>query len=460
MQLLSRTRGGVLADAFASVRLEKAATEGSVSDVAKHATVREGFPARPELEVALLTGGFDKPYVFGLTMALVSAGICLDVIGGDDVDSPEMHARSKLRFLNLRGSHRADTKFARKALKVLLYYARLIRYATVAEPKIFHILWNNKFQFIDRTLLMLYYKLFGKRIALTAHNVNAGKRDSHDGWLNRLTLRIQYRLADHIFVHTEKMKNELLEDFGVCEQSVTVVPFGINNSVPYTDLTCAEAKRKLDISTHERAVLFFGNIGAYKGLEFLVAAFQQIAASNPDYRLLIVGKVRGGADSYLAQIQRAINGHVSRKQIMQKIEFVPDHETEVYFKAADVLVLPYTRVSQSGVLFLGYNFGLPVVATDVGSLRENIVEGKTGFLCRPNDPIDLARKIEEYFESDLYKALGSSREKIREYVERRHSWALIGETSRKVYLGLMGGTHHGVFDINSRSCPQRAETDP
>ena len=45
---------------------------------------------------------------------------------------------------------------------MLLYYARLIRYAATAKPKIFHILWNNKFESFDRTLLMLYYRLLGK----------------------------------------------------------------------------------------------------------------------------------------------------------------------------------------------------------------------------------------------------------------------------------------------------------
>ena len=56
-----------------------------------------------------------------------------------------------------------------------MYYAKLIRYAATAKPKIFHILWNNKFELFDRTVLMLYYRLLGKRIVLTAHNVNAGQ---------------------------------------------------------------------------------------------------------------------------------------------------------------------------------------------------------------------------------------------------------------------------------------------
>ena len=121
-----------------------------------------------------------------------------------------------------------------KVLRVLKYYARLIVYAAKAKPKLFHILWNNKFQSFDCTLLMLYYKLLGKRVVFTAHNVNAGKRDENDSWLNRMSLNVQYRLSDHIFVHTEGMKSEMAFEFRIPDSKISVIPFGINNTVPNT----------------------------------------------------------------------------------------------------------------------------------------------------------------------------------------------------------------------------------
>ena len=391
-----------------------------------------------EIEVGLLTGGGDKPYAFGLAMALVSGGVCLDFIGSDEVDSPELHTSPNLRFLNLRGNQRHDASFATKIRRVLIYYVKLIRYAAVARPKIFHILWNNKFQLFDRTLLMLYYKLQGKKVVLTAHNINAGKRDSNDSLFNRLTLRIQYRLADHIFVHTEKMKGELLKDFGVSAQAVSVIPLGINNAVPQTDLTPEQAKRLLGISEGKRTILFFGRIGPYKGLHFLVTAFQQIVAQNPDYQLVIAGQPREGADKYLDEILHTISSDVSCGRVIQKIQYIPDEETEVYFKAADVLMLPYTQISQSGVLLLGYSFGLPAIATDVGSFSEDIIDGGTGYLCKPGDPDGLARAMERYFESDLFKTLHSRRQEIRNYAEAKYSWSVVREKTCSVYAKLAG----------------------
>ena len=385
-----------------------------------------------------MTGGIDSPYVFGLATALASKGVRLDVIGSDAVDCPELHAPPKLNFLNLRGDRQPEVSLQKKITRVLRYYARLILYATIAKPKVFHVLWNNKFQFFDRTLLMLYYKVLGKKIAFTAHNVNAGKRDLNDTLLNRLTLRIQYRLADHIFVHTEKMKTELLEDFGVSDRAVTVIPFGINNAVPDTNLTPAEAKQRLGIRESEKTILFFGSIRRYKGLEYLITALERIMTTHLGYRLIIAGEVMRESEDYPDEIRRMVNREGTREHVVSRLEFIPDNETELYFKAADVVALPYVHVYQSGVLFLAYRFGLPVIATDVGSFREDIVEGRTGFLCRPCDSVDIAHAIETYFASELYKRLSERRQEIRGHANDRNSWDVVGEITSKTYAELIG----------------------
>ena len=389
-----------------------------------------------EIAVALLTGGSDKPYVFGLATSLTSKGTALDLIGSDELDCPEFHGQPGVTFLKLRGDQRSDASFLRKVSRVSIYYAKLIRYAATAKPRVFHILWNNRFESFDRTFLMLYYKLLGKRIVLTAHNVNADRRDSKDTILNRLTLGIQYWFADHLFVHTEKMKRELIEDFSVHGSRVTVIPFGINNSVPNTRLTTDDARQRLGIQDGERVILFFGRITPYKGLEYLIAAFQRILARREDYRLIIAGRP-DNCERYWQTIQEAIREDANRERVLLRAEFIPDDETEVYFKAADVLVLPYKDIYQSGVLFLGHSFGLPALAADVGSLRDEIVEGKTGFVFMREDPVDLAKAIERYFASDLYANLNSRRREIRDYATERHSWDVVGQITMSVYAGLL-----------------------
>jgi D-inositol-3-phosphate glycosyltransferase len=388
-----------------------------------------------KIAVALLTGGADRPYAFGLAKALMVKGVFLDLIANDDLDCPELHGTG-VNFLSLRGDQRPDAALPAKISRVLTYYAKLIQYAARSKPRIFHILWNNKFEVFDRTLLMLYYRLLGKRIVITVHNVNAARRDSKDSFFNLLTLRTQYHLADHIFVHTEKMKLELIEEFGQQGPRITVIPFGINNAVPNTHLTANEAKQRLGIREGERAILFFGNIAPYKGLEYLVSAFRQMLTQRDDYRLIVAGRPKEG-ERYWATILERVRKEVQTQRVLLRADFIPDEETEVYFKAADVLVLPYRHIYQSGVLFLGYSFGLPVVAADVGCLKDDIVEGKTGFVFRPEDPGDLAKVIERYFASELYQELDNRRPEIRDYFAERHSWDVVGQETTKIYSNLL-----------------------
>lgn len=297
--------------------------------------------------------------------------------------------------------------------------------------------WNNKFQLFDRTLLMFYYRILGKKITLTVHNVNAGKRDLNDSFLNRLSLGIQYNLCDHIFVHTDGMKHELVADFCIPESNVSVIPFGINNTVPSTSLSSAEAKRHLGVSSTDKTMLFFGNIAPYKGLEYLISAFAELLHKDRSYRLIIVGRPKG-SEGYWKQIQRVIaRSSGVRDRVIERIEYIPDEETELFFKATDVLILPYTQIFQSGVLFLGYAFGLPVIAADVGLLREDVIEGKTGFVCQPRDPTDLAKVIRKYFDSELFHNLQSRRAEIKAYANERYSWEKVATITTSVYAKML-----------------------
>jgi D-inositol-3-phosphate glycosyltransferase len=392
-----------------------------------------------EIEVGLLTGCQDRPYAFGLAMALASKNIAVDVIGSDEIDSPELHTTPNLRFFNFRGSRRKNANSADKLWKLLVYYVKLVRYSARRKPKIFHILWNNNFEVFDRTVLMLYYNVLGKKIALTAHNVNQARRDSNDSLLNRVTLKMQYRLSDHIFVHTPKMKGELCEDFGVSDSAVTVIRHPINNAFPDTDLTPVEAKQRLGLAENEKAILFFGRIRPYKGIEHLLTAFELLVTNRQQkYRLIIAGEPKKGSEEYLREIQHAVKSKFNPEQIILKIQFIPDKEVEWYFKGADVLVLPYKEIFQSGVLFAAYTFGLPVIATDVGSFRDEIIEGSTGFLCKPGDPSEMAKAIETYFASDLFKNLSVRREELKDYANANHSWDSVAELTRDAYVKMLG----------------------
>jgi glycosyltransferase involved in cell wall biosynthesis len=384
-------------------------------------------PQHNSLRVALLTGADDANYAHELAASLAAGGVEIDFIGSNEVRPPSHPA---VRFLNLRGDQSREASALAKARRILRYYSCLFAYAATARPRLFHILWNNKFEHFDRTLLMAWYRLAGRKVLLTAHNVNAARRDGRDSAWNRCTLRIQYRLCEHIFVHTEKMRAELLQDFAVPHAKASVIPFPTPDVTPCTDLSREQARRTLGLDAHHKVLLFFGQIVPYKGLEYLLRALQGLVAQDPGYRLLVAGKVKPGHEAYWRELQalmQPIQAHVDLR-----IEHVPEAEVEVYFKAADALVLPYAEIFQSGVLFLAYRFGLPVVATDVGSFRDDVVEGVTGHVCAARDAPALAACIRRHFDSPLGRG-EAAREAVRVHARERHSWSRVAAITERAY---------------------------
>jgi D-inositol-3-phosphate glycosyltransferase len=389
------------------------------------------------IRVGLLTGGNDRPYALGLVSALTAQGIFVDFIASDALDAPELHGTPLINFLNLRGEQNEEAPLSTKVERLLRYYGRLLWYVTASSPKILHILWNNKFELVDRVILMLYYKSLGKKLLLTAHNTNAAKREGRDSLLNRLSLKCQYWLSDHIFVHTDRMKDELVKDFQLHADKVTVIPFGINDTTPKSGISALEAKNGLGLSADEKTVLFFGQIAPYKGLEHLIGAMAELVKRGCAPRLIVAGRIKRGCAEYWQKIQSEIASTGVQRHVIETIEFIPDDQVEVYFKAADVVILPYNNIFQSGVPFLAYSFGLPIIATDVGSLREDVVEGETGFICKPRDSVDLARAILQYFSSDLYRQLDVRRRDIKHFASVKYSWTKVGAATREVYANLL-----------------------
>jgi len=390
------------------------------------------------VDVALLTGGGDRPYALGLTQSLTARGLTVDFIGSDFLDSEELRQDPRVNFLNLRGDVNPRAPALTKMVRVLRYYVRLFRYALTSRAPVFHILWNNKFEVFDRTFLMAYYRALGKKLVLTVHNVNTAQRDGRDNWWNRTTLRWQYRAMDHLFVHTRLMKEQLVQGYDVMPERITVIPFGINETVPVTDLTNDGARSLLGLRDDEPVLLMFGNIAPYKGLEYLVESLPDVLRQVPNVRLIIAGRPKG-EEAYWSGIEGRIEKLGIADRVLRRIEYVPDEDTEIYFKAADAVVLPYTNIFQSGVLLLGYSFGLPAIATTVGSLAEDIVEGQTGYTAEARDPRSLSDAILRFLRGPLYANRAVQRDHVKRWARERYSWSGIAATIEGVYRGL--GAH-------------------
>ncbi len=138
-----------------------------------------------------------------------------------------------------------------------------------------------------------------------------------------------------------------------------------------------EALEKLSLSKEKKYILFFGFIRSYKGLDLLLEA---LANLPEEYELIVAGEIYGSFDSYQAIIDQS--NIENRVHLYNK--YIPDDEVTNYFSAADLCVLPYKSATQSGITAIAHHFDLPIVATNVGGLKETIQNGETGFVVESN----------------------------------------------------------------------------
>lgn len=156
----------------------------------------------------------------------------------------------------------------------------------------------------------------------------------------------------------------------------------------------AAAEERLGIPKGKRVVLFFGFIRDYKGLDLLIEAFGKL---DDRYVLVVAGESYGSFSAYESLIARS----PLRGNIRTFNDYIPDARVPDFFCAADVCVLPYRSATQSGITSIAYHFDLPVIATDVGGLAEEVVGRGAGLVVGRPDPGAIAEGIRTYFDSSM-----------------------------------------------------------
>ncbi len=154
-----------------------------------------------------------------------------------------------------------------------------------------------------------------------------------------------------------------------------------------------DACEKLGIDPAKKTLLFFGFIRGYKGLDILIDAFNHL---DDEYQLLIAGESYGSFDSY----QEKIDENKNKQRIHAHVRYISDEEVPAFFSAADVCVLPYRSATQSGITSIAYHFNLPMLATDVGGLKEMVVENKTGRIIPEATEEKIREGIQLFFEDE------------------------------------------------------------
>ncbi len=338
-------------------------------------------------------------------------------IHGEDLEVPSAHQTTKIMlFLG--------------ALRLRLIWLKAILSFFLKRPHVIHFQWlsdqRQEYYFIK------LLKLLGFKIVYTAHDLlplDKDLPDDHDAF-ERI-----YRLADRLIVHAESNKKEMVSTFNIEPKKIYVIPHG-SYDIFYADKNGSKevARAELGISRVKKVLLFFGFIKKYKGLEYLVEAFTEVKANIGEVMLLVVGRIHDRDAKAFKYYSDLIDELGSRDDIMCVKEYVPFEKVGVYFSASDVVVLPYIRSYQSGVLLLAYAAGRPVVVTDTGGLSEVVAVGKSGFVVPPRDAKALAQAIIKTIASP---AQTEEMGRYAKYLaETTYSWNRVASKTIDVYRSL------------------------
>ena len=211
------------------------------------------------------------------------------------------------------------------------------------------------------------------------------------------------KTLNRIVVHGDASKNDAV-GLGCDPAKISVTPL----PSPWPPIAVSEKPAGPEATLR---ALFFGTIRPYKGLDVLLEA----VAKTPGVSLTIAGEFwedRAPYDDLISQL--GINDRVSVLP-----GYLPSSRFADVFSEADVLVLPYRNGTGSIVREVGFRYGLPVIATEVGAIGDGIDNDKTGLLIAPNS-VDAVSDALRHASDPATRKRWASEVRSRQSVEQDH----------------------------------------
>lgn len=212
-------------------------------------------------------------------------------------------------------------------------------------------------------------------LVITIHDAQQHLGDRESGYTPQWIMNFGFRRADRVIVHGRSLVNTVSENLGFARSHIHVLPH----------IALGDTQSPLPIRDEGQAILFFGRIWKYKGLEYLVRAMTQVNVEFPAAKCIIAGR---GED--LEHYRQWMDNPAA---FAIHNDWISDAHRSQLFASCSMVVLPYIEASQSGVIPIAYAFEKPVIGTSIGGLPDMIEHGHTGLLVPPRDVDALAQAI-------------------------------------------------------------------
>ena len=364
-------------------------------------------------------GGSFHFYTFGQCIGLSNAGVQLSLYANNKTENPHIKGVHFYSFYNNLFSSKykwiSGLRWVVGTLKSVLH-ARLQGISVFH----FHIFYTNILILFNLFLVKL---LFGK-VVLTVHDVTSFADENESTIISKFI----YNLTDIVLTHNAFSKNEIIKVTSISSSNIYIIPHG--NYTPFISIQNdkSNSKEKLNLPKDKTILLFFGMIKKVKGLEILLEAFKKVVDTNSDIVLLIAGKP---CKNDFAEYQKIIDRNNLSKHIILHTKFIPHEDVEHYYCASDLVVLPYKKIYQSGVLMMTLSYERPAIVSNLPPLMEVISDNENGFLFETENSNDLSDKLIEILADK--KNLEIVRKKGTELINTKYGWDEIGRLTKSAY---------------------------
>jgi glycosyltransferase involved in cell wall biosynthesis len=359
---------------------------------------------------------YTPPYDHALCDALAAAGVDVELYTSHFAYGPVASAKGYVRHeLFYRAALGAPGSRTRMAAKLIQHVPDMLRYRRAASAAdVVHFQWLTV-QHLDGLLLPKR-----RPLVLTAHDVLP--REPRPGQLT--AQQRLYERFDAVVVHSEHGRRRLTRELGIDPACVHAIPHGA-----FAHLAQAPPMPPPH-ETDGPVVLCFGLMRPYKGLDVLIEAWRGL--DSPDARTR-----SGPPELWIAGMPRMdISGlrAAAPASVRFDARFIGDGELPAYFQRADLVVLPYREIDQSGVLFTALAFGKPLLLSDVGGFPEIAATGAARTVPA-GDPAALRDALSELLDDP--GALAEMAARARAAAAGRYSWEQIARAHMRVYEGLL-----------------------
>lgn len=275
-------------------------------------------------------------------------------------------------------------------------------------------------------VLLLLCRMLRIKVVLTVHNILPHEVRPFE----RALYFLYYRLAQGLILHSDLNRQRLREMVPELEDGrLHVIPHGNSDQFRHLETSREEARRRLNLPQDATIALFFGSVRPYKGLDLLIEAMPSVVSACPRALLVVAGHVEvGNQAEYEAQIAGL---GIEPEKVLQRYGYLANEDMICYVCAADLVVLPYREIYQSGVVFLAYSFGRAVLATRVGSFPETVEDGRSGWLVDPENVEELSQALVSVLsDPDKLRQVGDY---ARHLSDTQYSWSDIARQTEGVY---------------------------